>query len=139
MNFKPFMLLAILAVLSLGAFGRPTVHAAPQVHSPLTVNQESAPAQAVCATIPLFDVDEWAQTNKPAITGAEAQQIAEVAAAPRTFRAKGKDRYGQASSPPRCFLVMTGKTGLHLQHVGKVAVEVYNTRLAPFPGYHLTC
>lgn len=78
MNFKPFMLLAILAVLSLGAFGRPSVHAAPQVHSPLTVNQESAPAQAVCATIPLFDVDEWAQTNKPAITGAEAQQIAEA-------------------------------------------------------------
>jgi len=78
MNFKPFMLLAILAVLSLGAFGRPTVQAAPQVHSPLTVNQESVPNPTVCAALPLFDVDDWAQTNKPAITAAEAQQIAEA-------------------------------------------------------------
>lgn len=78
MNFKPFMLLIILALLSLGGFGRLTAQAAPQVHSPLVVGQESAPIQAVCAAIPLFDIDEWAQTNEPTITTAEAQQIAET-------------------------------------------------------------
>jgi uncharacterized membrane protein YkoI len=73
MNFKIFILLALLALVSLGGVSKLAAQASTQVLSPL-----STPPRAACAIAPVLDQDEWGPTDKPLITAVAAQQIAEA-------------------------------------------------------------
>lgn len=78
MNFKSFITLASLVLLSLGGFASFAAQAATQAPNPLIVGLASTPTSAACAAVPVLDVDESVQTDKPTITAAAAQQIAET-------------------------------------------------------------
>jgi uncharacterized membrane protein YkoI len=77
MNFKSLSI-AMLAVVSLGGSGKLAAQAATHGASPLFNGQASTATRAACATVPVLEQDAWGSPDKPAITAAAAQQIAEA-------------------------------------------------------------